>query len=36
MLQFWDNGKFNDTPIQNPVPTQKCPFYYLFEKAGYI
>ena len=33
-LQFWPNGKFNEMPIQDPAPMQKCPFHYLFEKAG--
>ena len=29
-LQFWDNGKHNDSPLQNPAPSQKCPFFFLF------
>lgn len=29
-LQFWDNGKHNDTPLQDPAPGQKCPFFFLF------
>ena len=35
-LQFWPEGKFNDTPLINPAPGQKCPFFYLFEKAGLV
>lgn len=35
-LEFWDNGKFDETPMLNPAPQQKCPFHYLFEKAGLV
>lgn len=35
-LQFWPEGKFNDTPLMDPAPGQKCPFFYLFEKAGLV
>lgn len=35
-LQFWDNGKFTETPLRNPAPVQKCPFMFLFEEAGLI
>lgn len=33
-LQFWDNGKFDESPLPNPAPIQKCPFFFLFEEAG--
>lgn len=33
-LQFWDNGKFSETPLPYPAPIQKCPFFFLFEEAG--
>lgn len=33
-LQFWDNGKFDETPLKEPAPMQRCPFFYLFEQAG--
>ena len=33
-LQFWDNGKFSETPLVNPAPQQRCPFFFLFEQAG--
>ncbi len=36
MLQFWPNGLFNETPVQNPAPMQKCPFFFIFEKAGLV
>ena len=36
MLQFWPNGLFHETPLQNPAPMQKCPFFFLFEKAGLV
>lgn len=32
-LQFWDLGKFSETPLINPVPMVKCPFFFLFENA---
>jgi len=35
-LQFWPNGKINETPVQDPAPMQKCPFHYLFERAGLV
>jgi len=35
-LQFWDNGRFTETPLANPAPTQKCPFLFLFEEAGLL
>ena len=35
-LQFWDNGKFAETPLRDPAPTQKCPFLFLFENAGLL
>ena len=36
MLQFWPNGKFHETNLQNPAPMQKCPFHFLFEKVGLV
>ena len=30
-LQFWPKGKFNETPLADPAPPVKCPFFYLFE-----
>ena len=35
-LQFWDNGKFDESPLKNPAPRQKCPFSFLFEEAGLL
>merc|ERR1719468_887353 len=35
-LQFWPNGKFNETPMIDPSPMQKCPFQFLFDKVGLI
>ena len=35
-LQFWDNGQFKTSPLVNPAPGVKCPFFYLFEKAGLV
>lgn len=35
-LEFWDNGKFTETPLKDPAPIQKCPFMFLFEEAGLI
>ena len=35
-LQFWDNGKFVDSPLRDPAPTQICPFMFLFENAGLL
>lgn len=35
-LQFWDNGKFHETSLINPAPAMRCPFFYLFEKAGLV
>lgn len=35
-LQFWDNGKFSETSLINPGPSQKCPFIFLFEEAGIL
>ena len=35
-LQFWPEGNFKETPLMNPAPGQKCPFFYLFEKAGLV
>jgi hypothetical protein len=29
-LQFWPKGKFNETPLADPAPPVKCPFFYLF------
>lgn len=35
-LQFWwPQGKFSSTPLKFPAPTQKCPFFFLFEEAGF-
>ena len=36
LLEFWDLGKFDDTPLVNPAPDVKCPFFFLFEKAGLV
>ena len=33
-LEFWDNGKHDETPLKNPAPMQKCPFMFLFHNAG--
>ena len=35
-LEFWDNGKFSETPLKNPAPMQRCPFMFLFENAGIL
>ena len=35
-LEFWDGGRFYDSPLKNPAPQQKCPFFYLFERAGLV
>ena len=35
-LQFWNKGKFSETELANPAPQQKCPFFFLFEKAGLV
>jgi len=35
-LQFWTGGLFNETPLINPAPDVKCPFFFLFEKAGLV
>ena len=35
-LQFWDNGRFTETPLRNPAPTQICPFMFLFENVGLL
>lgn len=35
-LQFWDNGKFTESPLRDPAPTQKCPFMFLWEQAGLL
>lgn len=35
-LQFWDAGKFSETSLRVPPPTQKCPFIFLFEEAGLL
>ena len=35
-LEFWDNGQFKTSPLVNPAPDIKCPFFYLFEKAGLV
>ena len=33
-LQFWPLGKFNETPLVDPATPVKCPFFFLFDKAG--
>ena len=33
-VEFWELGKFNETPLKNPAPKQRCPFFFLFEQAG--
>jgi len=35
-MQFWDEGKFAETPLIDPAPPVKCPFVYLFYKNGLI
>ena len=30
-LQFWDGGRYSETPLADPAPTQVCPFLFLFE-----
>lgn len=35
-LQFWDNGKFTETPLINPAPQQRCPFFFLFSGIGLV
>ena len=35
-LQFWDGGRYSETPLKDPAPTQKCPFIFLFEEAGLL
>ena len=35
-LQFWPNGTYSETELANPAPMQKCPFMFLFEKAGHL
>lgn len=36
MLQFWDEGTFHETALQNPAPPVRCPFFFLFEQAGLV
>ena len=33
-LQYWNGGKYSVSPLANPAPKQKCPFFFLFEEAG--
>ena len=33
-LEFWPEGKFNETPQIDPAPEVKCPFFWLFEQAN--
>ena len=33
-VQKFETGKYSSTPLMNPAPLQKCPFYFLFEEAG--
>jgi len=35
-LQFWGEGQFFETPLVNPAPGVKCPFFFLFEEAGLV
>lgn len=35
-LQFWGEGKFSETPLIDPAPGVKCPFFFLFEQAGLV
>jgi len=35
-LQFWDNGKFHETPLPEVAPMVKCPFFFLFEAANLV
>jgi len=30
-LQFWPEGKFDETAQIDPAPGVKCPFFWLFE-----
>ena len=33
-LQFWPEGKFDETAQIDPAPGVKCPFFWLFEQAN--
>ena len=33
-LQHWSLGKMSETPMKSPPPTEKCPFFFLFEMFG--
>jgi len=32
-LQFWDIGKFTETPLNSVPPMQRCPFMFLWEET---
>ena len=35
-LEFWDKGNNKETPLIDPAPMQRCPFFFLFENLGLV
>lgn len=33
-LKKWEHGRYDTSPLRDPAPKQKCPFFFLFEEAG--